>query len=824
MGKLRMVEPLDIVLFNGNDTVGNFISMVEAKHVVPGLKMPFGALWTHSGIIVDKTVLPLPCLEDGRLYIYESVFSGEVLGYVYSKVLPVDHQVKPKGFHLGPQLRDFVHVVEEGPVDIAICKLDPNERKRLMDDWPLTQTILLSFYSKYEKYGYPLNPLPQFAAASPVLFNTLVGMRNAFDKLYSGSSNRSVDGSSPDQQKVFCSELVALLCRDLGLNDFAAGHITPPEFTPLELNAMPSFRTWFYVRIKDVCFLVPPDGRQVNPVTNEFFAAAFPGLNAPESPRWKAVEPGKLPFIPVAPGYDEQFQPLFVSRVRLGTCVMLGMTDTQGIGKFSFHGNKVRVEYAHEILADMTDLVWVPAKKGKTPPGAFHGGCDDHGNPIFVARAKFVDDALLKVGNRKPPRLLLGGACPEYGGAKFAAHGKEYLMKEDYEVLVHEACTEQAFFNDPTLANTNDKRGSSACCVESSKLSMLHIREVSSTNSTNSVASNDPVDTAFRDAISTVLGASLPLGLHNLYICVYQAIVRKSWLNSIQVVASFFQLINQVCFIILFTQPADAFFHNQCTWFINLADAFFYTYQVLSVTVLMIRTTGLYNKKSVRFILRGIFGTILVVAIAFIFYGTLRRVDIVIANRCAGEYYRLFNLIGKVILFCLYLFLLIAFCIPVLKLIAKTKFETTTKLLVEIVVGVSFRIFLAILGFLITVILSFAGVWGDYFFIEFTVQNYCGITSSTFETTAKKEDNSWSQGRSVSEEHITGNRLRNKDSSVHSEFATKPEHQSLSMPPVYDSAPKAISSRSVHRISTAPSGSTSSSAGAAEYQMHTLPK
>ena len=45
------------------------------------------------GIILNKTVLPLDCLEQDKLYIYESIFTGTVLGYTYSRVFPVDHPV-----------------------------------------------------------------------------------------------------------------------------------------------------------------------------------------------------------------------------------------------------------------------------------------------------------------------------------------------------------------------------------------------------------------------------------------------------------------------------------------------------------------------------------------------------------------------------------------------------------------------------------------------------------------------------------------------------------------------------------------------------------
>ncbi|KAJ3114529.1 hypothetical protein HDU96_001991 [Phlyctochytrium bullatum] len=408
--RVNNVEPLDIVLFNGNDAVGNFISKVQAKHVVPGLKSPFGALWTHAGIIVDYSVLPLPCLSDGRLYIFESVFSGQVLGYVYSRVLPVDHEVKEGGFRLGPQLRDFVKVVEEHPVDIAVCKMEAGQRKRLMDNLPDTQRKLLDFYSYYKNWGYPLNPLPQFAAASPALFNTLVQMRNAVDKLLFQANRQPGDPAA--DQKVFCSELVAMTLKEVGVDDFVASGITPPEFTPVELNAMPSFRTWFYVRIKETSFIASPDGRAVYPVS--------------------------VGLANFGPGYDENMQPLFISRARLCDRIVIGMTDGTGVGKFPFHGNKVKVEYEHEMLADLTGMVWVKAKHGRTPEGAIQGGCDEKGMPVYVARAHIVDNAKLKVGARKPPRVLIGGASIEWGGMKVAAHGGEHIVKEDYEVLIDE--------------------------------------------------------------------------------------------------------------------------------------------------------------------------------------------------------------------------------------------------------------------------------------------------------------------------------------------------------------------------------------------------
>ncbi|KAJ3229310.1 hypothetical protein HDU77_001630, partial [Chytriomyces hyalinus] len=75
------LKPLDAVLFAGNDPVATFIKRITLHEVVPRIDRPFHELWTHAGILVDKTVLPLPFLEDGKMYLYESVFSGTVVGY-----------------------------------------------------------------------------------------------------------------------------------------------------------------------------------------------------------------------------------------------------------------------------------------------------------------------------------------------------------------------------------------------------------------------------------------------------------------------------------------------------------------------------------------------------------------------------------------------------------------------------------------------------------------------------------------------------------------------------------------------------------------------
>jgi hypothetical protein len=57
------LKALDCVLFLGKDPVAKLIKNVTLDSVVPQLTTPFNALWTHAGILVDKSILPLPFIE-----------------------------------------------------------------------------------------------------------------------------------------------------------------------------------------------------------------------------------------------------------------------------------------------------------------------------------------------------------------------------------------------------------------------------------------------------------------------------------------------------------------------------------------------------------------------------------------------------------------------------------------------------------------------------------------------------------------------------------------------------------------------------------------
>ena len=178
------IKPLDLILFKGEDAIGKMIQNIEEKWVSHHARKPDGTLWTHVGVIVDKTILPLECLEEDKLYIYESIFTGTVLGYTYSRVFPVDHPfLNGKINHSGPQLRPFVTSCLETSADIAIAPLKIKEREKLYSRGLQTlQQIMLSHYNEYYHYGYPMSVIPQFAAASDGLYNFIHNAKSATKK------------------------------------------------------------------------------------------------------------------------------------------------------------------------------------------------------------------------------------------------------------------------------------------------------------------------------------------------------------------------------------------------------------------------------------------------------------------------------------------------------------------------------------------------------------------------------------------------------------------------------------------------------------------
>ncbi|KAJ3358962.1 hypothetical protein GGF32_009827 [Allomyces javanicus] len=300
-----------------------------------------------------------------------------------------------------------------------------------------------------------------------------------------------------------------------------------------------------------------------------------------------------------------------------------------------------------------------------------------------------------------------------------------------------------------------------------------------------------------RDAVvDHILGASLVLGVHNLYINATQLWQRPRRLNVVQVIASAFQLVNQLTFTVLQTQPAARVWN--CHGVSDIGDLAYLVFQTLSMIVLILRATVLLDVRR-----RGLARTALIVLFAAGMIPVITSIvlkEIVedpVTGRCIPQYSASWNYIGKIILFVVYSILLVAFSTPAFRQLRRasapptlsTVAGTTTarkarlisvlsrsfrggkspstppsratsmsfatssvvrsppttsarpappppnplkRYLRHVVLRVAFRIALAIAAYLVTVALGIAGVWGHLWIAQFSVQNYFCTVAATF--------------------------------------------------------------------------------------------
>ncbi|KAJ3161293.1 hypothetical protein HK101_000826 [Irineochytrium annulatum] len=425
------IQPLDVILFNGIDPVAKFIQSVERKTVVPHLKAPFHALWSHAGLVVTKSILPLDCLEADKLYIFESVFSGEVAGYVYSKVLPVDHPVAKGSFHLGPQIRDFEAVVAEGDSNVGIFPLTSANRSKLHEILHKNPNAILDFYNQYKDHSYPLSILPQLASASEVLYTQLKIMAGVL------ATHFPHRATAQDHHAVFCSEMVALLYKDLGFESFK--DMDAATFTPLELDVAPEFGGIAYYAKENKKQLLKHGKVPTEVLTkvHEMWS------NVVHRSKWVAVPPGgPVPEGAEPAGSEADGKSLYIARARIGGALQPGKVHQDNKNaSIGFDGSEVAVHYGHEVLVSLHGLQWKEASNGEVPHGAVLAGFEEDGDEIYCARATFASGGVFGItgplgfGTKKsthPGKMSKGDP-----GAKIPYGGKEVIVLKGYEILCH---------------------------------------------------------------------------------------------------------------------------------------------------------------------------------------------------------------------------------------------------------------------------------------------------------------------------------------------------------------------------------------------------
>jgi hypothetical protein len=190
------LKPLDLVLFSGGDFVSGFIKYIEKKSV---RKSPPGQIFSHVGIIVTSDILDHPQVLPGKIYILESTMSGKLGQHVYS----IGREGKP---FLGVQLRDFDALLpaydQPNNTAIAIAPL----QKNISD--PKIKETFTHLFNQVNGIKYDVNFLSLLASAVP----RLRVERDMTEKLL---GTTTVDSDKPGW--LFCSELVALVYRKLGI-------------------------------------------------------------------------------------------------------------------------------------------------------------------------------------------------------------------------------------------------------------------------------------------------------------------------------------------------------------------------------------------------------------------------------------------------------------------------------------------------------------------------------------------------------------------------------------------------------------------------------
>ncbi|KAJ3102998.1 hypothetical protein HDU97_010436 [Phlyctochytrium planicorne] len=449
------IKPLDLVLFKGDDAVARYIRKVTrtkvlipkfdgndeiivayafAKQVIAMLTQPFHALWTHAGVLVDRTVLDHDALEPGKLYIYESVFSGKILGFEYSKCLPVDHVVQPGSYHLGPQIREFGKVVEEVSGQVAVCPLHPDERRKLEEDPEKIKEIVTAFHRQYSRWSYPLAPIKQLAAASEKLYNILMYLKSQVLKYIPLISKG--DPYVKAKGEIFCSELVALLYRKVGIEAFA--DISPEAFTPVEVEAMPAFGGRCLLIKNDGKINLGDDGRTV--LTSRQYSLATIVVTLEHANYWSTFTGTALPENVLPAGHDVDGTPLFVARARIGQGIIPGSKrGDDGVLRIPWEDNNpLKITYEHEMLTSMEGMSWVTCADAASIPAdrAVLAGRDEEGRPLFVCKSE------IKVGKawwfkKQKSAVSLGNVrrSDVDGGAMFSVKGKVRRVKHNFEVL-----------------------------------------------------------------------------------------------------------------------------------------------------------------------------------------------------------------------------------------------------------------------------------------------------------------------------------------------------------------------------------------------------
>jgi hypothetical protein len=247
-------------------------------------------------------------------------------------------------------------------------------------------------------------------------------------------------------------------------------------------------------------------------------------------------------------------------------------------------------------------------------------------------------------------------------------------------------------------------------------------------------------DATNREISMVALGVALVLGLHMIYLNIVQYKRYSATINLANLVAAVCQFWNKFVFLLMFTRSASKFFHNQCFIASLLEGVPYYTFQILSPSVLIWRGTCLIDNPKLRNGMILVLVLILLAGTAFVVYADVLKTIMIVDDGCVLIFHPVGG-IGKNLIAVVYLVLLFTFAYPLYKQIRQSRVKDA-KLLKKILYSMAFRITLAILGLLITGLLNLIKFWTELFVVEFLLQDYFALLASTSNLEDKKDQGS----------------------------------------------------------------------------------
>jgi len=243
-----LIKPLDVMLFNGNEFISKTIAGLEKKVYKTDIN------WSHVGIVVNRRVMPNIAVKDDdtdKLYLWEStvsswqndVYSDHILdietGDLWESTVSSwqndvynDHilDIETGEPFCGVQVRDLEMVVKndlDNGVGVAWCQLIKNPLDREIAE-PIeiyeerVTTITQKLTKLHETYNHRCYELNVFRLLG-ALWPSYLWLRSKF---------------SIGKNWIFCSELVAIIYKDIGIFPSKTDEtiVTPDEIADSEIS------------------------------------------------------------------------------------------------------------------------------------------------------------------------------------------------------------------------------------------------------------------------------------------------------------------------------------------------------------------------------------------------------------------------------------------------------------------------------------------------------------------------------------------------------------------------------------------------------------